>query len=56
MNQKFSLHAPAGREVTRRDPDGPDWCTVVERLLGLSLPKPTANGSALMHWRCWQPP
>ncbi|WP_155755011.1 hypothetical protein [Burkholderia pseudomultivorans] len=34
MNQKFSLHAPAGREVTRRDPDGPDWWAVVERLLG----------------------
>ncbi|QTO42409.1 hypothetical protein [Burkholderia latens] len=34
MNQKFSVHAQAGREITRRDPDGPDWCAVVERLLG----------------------
>ncbi|KWC16378.1 MULTISPECIES: hypothetical protein [Burkholderia cepacia complex] len=34
MNQKFSVHAPAGREITRRDPDGPDWDAVVARLLG----------------------
>ncbi|WP_157130366.1 hypothetical protein [Burkholderia pseudomallei] len=34
MNQKFSLHAPAGREVTRRDPDGPDWDALVARALG----------------------
>ncbi|MDN7677856.1 hypothetical protein [Burkholderia cenocepacia] len=34
MNQKFSVHAPAGREITRRDPEGPDWAALVDRILG----------------------
>ncbi|WP_234745631.1 hypothetical protein [Burkholderia sp. WTPI3] len=41
MNQKFSVHAPAGREITRRDPDGPDWDALVERILGPRMPSET---------------
>ncbi|MBR8433839.1 hypothetical protein KDW37_24085 [Burkholderia cenocepacia] len=38
MNQKFSVHAPAGREITRRDPDGPDWDRAVDLVLGKRMP------------------
>lgn len=41
MNQKFSVHAPAGREITRRDPDEPDWDALTDRILGPRMPSET---------------